>query len=424
MNDVKSQHNFLIMNDIQKRYLHKNFPVLSIFIVIGLIVLQQSCKKDEKCTVPQLDSITLADSALRIDTIVPTRVITLHGTNLTDVTYLYINQWQYDARYLYNPDTTLTFTVPYVTSNGQSFDSITVIKNCGKSTLLVKIIEAPPYIKRISNENAVAGDTITVFGKYFTNLKSADFPSDQTGEIIEGYNDSVCHIVVPQGVINEGELFLTSLSGTSTAAYGIDFHDRSGILCNFDDVDTWEGWGGSVINNDEDITIPEANGYFFVTELNNIAPGSSEIANTFLPIDVENVPAYTGSLAPGYFAIQTEMYLKYPWKCGYYKILLGKLNEQDEMEYRYEYNYEPWSDSLNYGELKTNGWETVTIPLTGFMYNGSSTVKLQSYSQLREINYMQWSFVNPPEDEGGRPLTHFKMALDNIRLIQTVADPE
>jgi hypothetical protein len=188
-------------------------------------------------------------------------------------------------------------------------------------------------------------------------------------------------------------------------------------------VNTWEGWGGDVISNAGDAEMPPASGKFFRCELYNVSPGSGEIESSVLPFSIDSIHDYDGNLAPSYFAIQTEMYLKFPWKCGYYKILMGKRNEAHEFEYSYEYNYQPWADTLNKGEFMTDGWETVNIPLTDFRLSGSSTVKLQSFSQLRLINYMQWSFVNPAEEDGGKPLTHFKIGLDNIRLVQIIRTP-
>jgi hypothetical protein len=401
--------------------LRKLTYILGIFLTLVFLSFQQSCKKEEECIAPELDSITLVGSLISIDSLIPTRKITLHGKHLNEVTKISLNSLSYDASYLYHPDTTITFTVPYVKSNITIPDTLSIFKSCGSARLLVSIMAAPAFIKSISNEFAVPDEVITLQGFYFSNLQHVWFPDSIQGEIVAGYNDSVCQVIVPEGVTTQGKILLTSPSGISNSGYNIEFHDTTGLICNFDDLNTWLDWGGDVIQNSDDITIPPANGYFFLSDLTNIAPGSGEIENSILPLTINEIPDYEGSLGPSYFAFQAEIYLLNPWKCGYYKILIGAMNDADELEYSYEYKYQPWSDSVNYeGVFSTEGWETVKIPLTKFQLSGSSTVYLQSYSQLRMINYMQWSFVNPSVEEGGKPISHFKMAIDNIRLAQII----
>lgn len=419
MNELHEQKKQRLIKHIG-RYV---FMLYTISFIL-LLVLQQSCKKEEEeCIAPVIDSITFEGDSVRIDYLVPTKSITVHGSHLKGTTKIVINDLSYDASYLYSSDTTFTFTVPYVSSHVTTIDSLTFYKSCGSSVLELRVMTAPALIEHISNEFAVAGDVITLKGSYFVELDSVFFPDHIPGEIVEGYTDSVCQVIVPEGVVNQGLIVLTSLSGDGNSTYNIDFNDSTGLLCNFDDLDTWDGWGGSVIQNAQDLSIPPANGYFFVTTLSNISPGSGEIESSALPITILDIPEYEGNLTPGYFALQAEFYLQYPWKCGYYKILLGAKNDADELEYSYEYNYQPWSDTINYGgEFRTNGWETFNVPLTRFMLSGSSSIYLQSYSQLRMINYMQWIFVNPAEEDGGKPLPHFKMAIDNIRLAQIIAE--
>ncbi len=416
--------NYLSMNEINKKnkvHFHfRRFVLILAFLSGVMVLLQQSCKKEEECIPPVIDSITFEGSTVRVDYLIPTRKITVHGAHLDGATKIKINNLTYDATYLYHPDTTLTFTVPYIESNLTVPDSLTIFKSCGEAVVEVKILSAPAFISKISNEFAVAGETITLKGNYFVDLEKVIFPGEIPGEIVEGYNDTICRIVVPEGVENAGKLVLTSASGDGSSAYNIDFNNTTGLLCDFDYNNFWAGWGGDIIRNADDATIPPARGFFYVCELSNIMPGTTEIENSMLPIAFHVSPDYSGDLTPDYFAIQAEMYVKYPWKTGYYNILIGRKSlTTGQIEYSYEYDYKPWSDTINYrGQFITDGWETVTIPLTKFTLSGSSDIPLQSYSQLRLANYMLWSFVNPEEEEGGKPLTHFKVAIDNLRLEQ------
>ena len=102
---------------------------------------------------------------------------------------------------------------------------------------------------------------------------------------------------------------------------------------------------------------------------------------------------------------------------------IGKKDASDGIEYAYEYNYEPWNQEDTTITFTTPRWETITIPLSNFRLKGSETIYLQSYAQLRAINYMRFGFINPPEDEGGELIDEIGIAFDNIRIKQ-IKKPE
>jgi hypothetical protein len=392
-----------------------------------LILFQTGCDEEEECTVPRIDSLTFRDSLSQINYLVPTRIITIHGANLSNITAAYINKTSLNLLYMLVYEDSIIFRMPSIVSNDaetELSDTLRIVKECGESMIRASILSAPPVIYKISNEYAIAGDTVTLEGYFFTLLESVFFPDDLEGEILPGYSDTVCQVVVPRGVLSEGKIILVSKSGSGYSATGVEYRDRSGLICNFDDVNTWDGDGGIVTCASDDPEIPQASGYFFLGEASAIAPGAELIESTRLPISFDlNLP-YSGNLSPDYFAIKMEIFTKVPWTAGAYRIEIGKKDDDDNIEFAYQYDYEAWNDTIYDGTFSNPHWLTVKVPLAGFKMKGSDNIYLQSFSQIRVINYMVYSFVNPSAEQGGTTIDKIGIALDNIRMSQVKADPE
>ena len=399
---------------------HKIVYLALLMLLMPVIVLiQNSCNKDE-CKIPAIDSLTFRNDSEKIFILVPSREFMLHGSNLKDAN-IYINRSRLDPLYVIDTDTSLLFYMPIMSSNSDenaNTDSIRVIKSCGSDLMMVKILLAQPYIQRISNEYAVAGEEINLYGSNFSKLTTIMFPDSIEGTILPNYSDTSCQVIVPEGVTDQGELILTSESGVSYSSIGVVFHDRTGLICNFDDVDTWDGWGGQVIYSLADEDIPESNGYFYAGSDNNIAPGTDSDDNLTLPISNFSMPDFNGYLSADYFSLKFEIFAKFPWQKGSYRIELGKINNQDEIEFLYQYDFQPWNDTTYDGNFVIPQWETYQIPLSAFRLSTNSEITIQSYSQIRVANFMKWTFINPDEEGGGEMIYHFCVALDNFRIVQ------
>jgi hypothetical protein len=137
-----------------------------------------------------------------------------------------------------------------------------------------------------------------------------------------------------------------------------------------------------------------------------------------MPLRITQTFGYDGRLTPDYFAIKMEIFLKEAWESGYYSIEIGAKAPDNSIAYSYTCNWEPWSDTTLDGSFSTPHWETVQVPMEEFRLTGTENTYLQSYSQIRTINYMDWTFSNPESEEGGKYIPEISVAIDNIRLIQ------
>jgi hypothetical protein len=408
------------MNILQKHRSRIHF-LLYLLVISGLFFFQTSCEDEEECTIPRIDSVTFRDSLSRIDYVVPGKVLTIHGENLNSISAMYINSQALNTLYLLSYESSITFLVPSVVSSipeEEMTDSIRVIKTCGEAMITVNILSPPPQITSLSNEYAIAGDTLFIFGKYFSLLESVTFPGDLEGQILDDYTDTTCSVIVPGGVLNQGEIVLTSKSGTGSTAFGVEYRDRSGLVCNFDDVDTYTGDASYITSSGIDPAIAYTNGYFFFAEASHINPGSEVVESSILPLDIPRNFNYPGNLTPEYFALKMEMFFKYPWTSGAYWIEIGKKDESDNIEYAYRFDLRVSDlDSTTYYLVGSEHWKTMSAPLSEFKLVGSDDIYLQSYAQLKAVNYMTWEFQNTDESDE-ETIENLGIGIDNIRIIQ------
>jgi len=394
-------------------------------LIISILFLQSSCKKD-KCTTPHIDSVTAFEGSKKVDQLVPYSYYTIHGVNLIETEKVILNKLEIIDIYLVrNTDTTVSFYMPNMSSNSTLSityrDSLRLVKECGVELIPINILPPTPAITKISNEYAVPGDEILLRGVYFEALTKVLFPMDTTGvegEILPGYSSDSCVVRVPEGA-ESGKIVLVSESGKGVSAYGIDYRPATGLIGNFDDVDTWDGWGGQVIDNASGI--PPANGYYYAGEGADISAGPDSLPELILPISMFEMPVFSGHLTADYFGLEFEIYSKYPWQQGYYTIELGQKNGND-LIFAYTCDYKPWNDSIYNGNFTTTNWETHSISLSEFRLKKNSSIPIQSYSQIRYANYMIWQFKYPEVTGDIETIQYFQVALDNLRISQIKAE--
>jgi hypothetical protein len=88
--------------------------------------------------------------------------------------------------------------------------------------------------------------------------------------------------------------------------------------------------------------------------------------------------------------------------------------------FNYLARYAPWQNSSS-GQFVTNGWQTVTIPLTGFLsgsgsYNpsGSAAPNIAALTGGSNSATIQIMLYN----DSTTPLTSFDAAADNVRIVK------
>lgn len=249
-----------------------------------------------------------------------------------------------------------------------------VVVTTRSGTVIFKIV-ATPTITAISNENANTGDSVYVYGTYLKSIQSFTFSGVDITTFVTSSDGSFVAFELPS-LSQSGPASITTAFGTVTTVYDVynAYNVKwaggatTGILANMEwgDAFGWQWYGGSrlsVVSNGGWITdCPEMTGntgMFISIKDNALAAGAS---GSEIPIGGALwMPA--GNLADpvGNWALKFEVNIPSSWNGGSIRIQTGFTNAYTAL-------YEPWQISPSTtSAYSTNGWRTVTIPLSRFL---------------------------------------------------------
>lgn len=288
----------------------------------------------------------------------------------------------------------LTVMVPVGTQSGP----IHLIANNGDeviSAVSLNILASTSATVTSMPASARPGDMIDIVGVNLDEITEVIFPIDVPATMFGLKTDVLIQVVVPQGaktgngviklITNMGEVIETPLINIT----GVDpVADPSLVFFDFDGLTYWWNDTGNV-QNDPSISL-DGSGYYYVDHNcsgwtgffwrngQNNFPGATigtNVANYVLKFDINVLEPITG----GEFA----------WR------LKGSSGD-------FWYYWKPWEST---GSYQTNGWVTVTIPLTSF-YAGST--------QLSDLSTITEDF-GVAFNNGS---SYVKAAVDNVRFEQ------
>lgn len=371
--------------------LRKSGPIWIFFLgVLFLGLLFTACTTDDDANGQPIvvDAVYLED----VNSTVPDREVTfarvgqlirIEGSGLSGMRRVFINGFQTDFNPVYVSDNSMLIRVHEDTPVNEAEDdvrnTIRLVKDNTETTVDFEIRLSAPTITRISHTLPQAGEEITVYGTGLFEVSKVVFPGDV--EVTQGisYDEEdgeFFTVTVPEGVSAEGgPIYIESSNG---AAYSPAFFNvERGLLLNFDGAGTMGEWG---TNLGQDDLKAEPVGEGNVSQGNYIPHGPSgdatfeagknRLTEVWTSGD-ENWRSQFTSFIPATtpleeVAFQFDIYVPDPWvNTGFLKILL--INNFNGGEWAGGvYNYVPWIVDGEVVPFETEGWRTVTIPLTEF----------------------------------------------------------
>jgi len=249
-----------------------------------------------------------------------------------------------------------------------------VVVTTKSGTVSFKIV-ATPTITAVSNENANTGDSVYVYGTYLKSIQSFTFSGVDITSYVTSADGSFIAFKLPS-ISQSGLASITTAFGTVTTpydvynAYNVKWAGgaTTGIIANFEwgSAFGWGWWGGSrlsVVSNGGWITdCPEmtgATGMFISIKDNALAAGAE---GSQIPIGgAQWLPAANLTDPVDKWALKFEVNIPSSWNGGSIRIQTGFTSSYTAL-------YEPWQISPSTtAAYTTNGWRTVTIPLSRFL---------------------------------------------------------
>lgn len=290
----------------------------------------------------------------------------------------------------------------------------------------------PPLmiIKSVSNENAIAGTTITVNGTNLIGISKVIFPGGLEGTDIQNISVNQFSVTVPAGITAPDSLRIEGVLGNATAPQPFDTyltHPSPGYLCNFDDQwaannQGFVGWTGGYAGPPA-ADYPNASGGVAFLDQGSPMPGNSKPGTQgnggFVQLNAFPWVSNTSASVADY-SLKFEVYVAKPWSAGEIWVLMG-----DWYAWKgYMARYAPWS-GVESGTFQPSGWVTATIPLTSFVsftgngWDFSSFPTGPGATKFSDFTSTQLCFaITNDQPSPDIPASTLKIGIDNIRIVK------
>jgi hypothetical protein len=401
--------------------------LLILTLFIAGIVLPFACKKDNNNGGDPEISRIRAISASPNDSVLhkagPGQTVVIQGDHLATTLEIYFNDYPSPFNSALLTDENVVVTVPadmpFADLDPAKLNTIRLVTKYGEITYNFPIQPELPSVEYMTSEVALPGNRVTIYGANFFFVQKVTFPPniEVTTDLVANKPGTTLEVTVPAGV-TKGPIKVATLFGTGTSYWSFNDPSQAGTICNFDDINTVNNWAGAPIIDDASL-YPNNQGKYVRLKYDNLAGGDAAWWQGGRSVNIEEnatthpmwVPAANINDAPANWAVKFEINTKVGWKGG---ILLVDRN--------YGWNYQarvaPWATAAG-GEYKSNGWKTITIPLSNFKKDlglGTPITKLSEFLPADGSGGLNLFFVN--NHTGNAAVDAVDVAVDNIRVVR------
>jgi hypothetical protein len=395
--------------------------IISLILVVFTASMFVSCNNDDSGS-PAITYIRVTDPEAS-DSLLTSAylgdLIVIMGENLDKVRNIIFN----DQEAVLNP--------AYVTSNSIMVNVPSTIP--GVVTNILKLIFADgtimeypfnivipaPLLSNLVCEYVPDGGNAVIQGNYFIDDPGTPlqvlFPGDIQGEIVSfTLNELV--VKVPVGV-DPGPMKVKSIYGSTQSKFY--FRDNRNIILDWDNLTAAGGWRSGDLSS---TAVPQLTG-LYVTFTGTAAAGAggnfpwNEDGLSFNLWGEKNgrpeVPFYSGDISKA--CIKFEIWVVEPWQSYAMQMIFTPWATKDNNSYIANDSWprgvwKPWQAT---GTYKNEGWTTVSVPLSEFVYKKDGTI---CYTQFSTDYLGGLTFMLYHGGVEGVACT-LKMCIDNIRIV-------
>lgn len=385
---------------------------LTLLLLISVTVGVVSCDKDEPLAnngTPVVHYIRSTDPGKSDSLIVGSfmgSLIAIVGDNLGGTRELWFNDQQANLNPTYITDKTIIVNVPS-TVPAEVTNKMRFVFADGTEMLYDFSVNVPaPQLNSIKCEYVPDGSTVILEGDFFFEPIQVKFPGDLVAQVVS-LDKTRLEVTVPDGA-GAGPISVQTNFGKANSTFF--FRDNRNILLDYDGKNH-ETWTAPIGNSDP---APCANNYaFFKHAADGAWMWTNELTMQYwAPRGRGNVPVATGDVND--LVLKFEANVPIEWKDVRMEIFFGPFAEdhgRDQPGTVFA-RWRPWAT----GPFKTDGWITVSIPLTEFKYGkddpddgNAGTKKIENLSSLTNVTMMLFGPANGPNP--------VHIAIDNVRIV-------
>ncbi|NDV77397.1 glycan-binding surface protein [Dysgonomonas sp. 511] len=357
--------------------------------------------------------------------------IAIIGENLSKVNKIYFNDQKAKLNPNFVTDNAIIVTIP-AGIPGEKEDLIKLYTNNDSCYYTFETLVPAPSPRSMTYEYVADGELAYIQGLYFihedANPLTVVFPGNLEAEVVSHDINNLV-VRVPSGA-QSGPLKVTSVYGTGESYF--DFRDQRNIILDFDtrypDGEFWHGWHGGTGYGTEG----GANGQYLILagEVTVSAEGNTSTSDPLFCYDRwtyrQTDPDFFDAGNLENYALKFEVNVQ-NWSAGALQVIFtgaseswmnwqetsngGNPNENAKWSESYpRAMWMPWTET---GEYSTEGWITVTIPMTDVKYGmNGATVNTNSSGHYSGVTL----FVGGSAAIGTtcNPTFH----IDNVRVVK------
>jgi len=392
----------------------KSFLKITLLLVLSSVVTSiVSCKKDEvkpndgkpviyyiRSTNPEVSDSLLVGTFMG-------SLIAIVGENLADTKEIWFNDQSATLNPSYITNKTILVNVPSTVPSTVT-SKIRMVFGDGSELLHDFSINIPaPVISGIKSEYVPDGNIVVLYGDFFFEPK-VTFPEDLEAEIVS-LTKTELQVKVPVGATT-GNITVRTNFGTARSSF--IFRDNRNVLLDYDGKNH-ETWTAPIVNGP--LPAPCAGNYaFFKHAADGAWMWTNELTMQYwAPRGRGNVPVATGNVSDLVLKFETNVPIE--WRDVRMEIFFAGFAEDHGRDAPGTVfaRWKPWKA----GPYKTDGWVTITIPLTEFKYgkddaddNENGTTSISNLNSLTNITMMLFGPAAGPNP--------VQIAVDNVRIVQ------
>lgn len=398
-------------------------------IAFLFICLLWACTKDNEFSGPPVvKAVTLLDSTKQDSSFtraLPGTLVLITGENLGGAVSISFNGQAAYFNPTYNTNTHVIITIPdNAPSEATDPDVpnlIRIVTGHGETTYTFVVDIPPPAIMAISNENALPGDSLIIYGSSLWLIEKIVFPG---GREVTEYNENEAGdrvgLIMPDLGEDTGRIVLHAKYGVTPFNAPLNDHESGNLLSNLTNdgetgekpVFNWAWWGAN--RTGDPALFPGTRGNYLQNVFGGVGANDGGWWNGNRSGNFNEVPLFTATVVTqqaSNYALKFEVNTKEPWTAGICVLRFGET---------YAYRFMPFVGAPDETFHTANKWQTVTVLLSDFKTaadgvegTGAGAAAMGALVKADGKVAFGYRFITE-----AAPVEVFNAAFDNFRIIK------
>ena len=388
------------------------------FLLLALGFLATSCKKDDtgpedignprvlyiRSTAPEQADSLLTGAFMG-------SLIAIVGEDLDHTVEIWFNDQQASLNPTYVTNRTILVNVPSSVPT-EVTNQIRFVFSNDEEMLYEFFVNVPaPVLYSIKSEYVEDGDIAVLHGDFFFEPTTVEFTGGKEAEIVS-LDKTELQVRVPEGA-EMGEITVATNFGKAVS--GFLFRDDRNVVVNFDDK-RHRSWNSPIADVAAgEGRVPPCSGNYTYFEMDGVGAWQwvNELNMMYVAEDGEtgrgNIPIFPGGATVNDWGVRFEINVPVEWREIPLEIFFAPFGADHGRDIPVPLaRWRPWEET---GVYQTDGWVTVTVPLTEFSEDkDGNPAELDDLSQFTNLTIMYFGAADNSND--------IYIAIDNVRVVR------